>query len=211
MDLWKGAFSPIVKHVNSVGFIPIEDMTEEDWAWLDYGNLDPATKASIDRVIYEEGLDGFFIVKYDMHKVHGGKEKYYYPATAKQAEQFQAGEVRGTDFQSKADFTNGNESRPLQSIDSAVIMAYGFGIPLLIEIISYLYDRFEGKHYSEQVRLRQPLALTLVNYLFSLTSHEREELARQQGFQGKWPSDKVKQVKAILRLLRHFRRQQMAA
>lgn len=84
-EIWKGAFLPTFrKHVLSVTFIPIDEMTSEDWKIFDYGALRPSARENVDRLIVSGRMDGFYVVDIDMHNgkdkpEHGGKPTYYHP------------------------------------------------------------------------------------------------------------------------------------
>lgn len=82
MDIWKGAFAPWRKHIQTTKYVSLEDMTREDWIILDYPNLRPIPKQRIEKQAIEGLLCGFNKVEVDMHKatVHGGKPIYFWPA-----------------------------------------------------------------------------------------------------------------------------------
>ena len=88
MNIWKGAFAPMVKHVISVRYVSVASMSPEDWDVLDYDVLRPSARVNLDQSILDGSLTGFFMVDIDMHKAsrpHGGKARYFYPATKGQS------------------------------------------------------------------------------------------------------------------------------
>lgn len=75
---WGGKF--LRKHVATVEFIPLEEMDEQCWAILDYENLRDVPKRRLQSKAMRGEVCGFHRVGIDMHKVHGGKEQYFWPA-----------------------------------------------------------------------------------------------------------------------------------
>lgn len=119
-DFWKGAFLPVTKHVTSVDFKPIQEMTNEDWDILDWEALRPSAKDSLSTMIVSGTMVGFYVVNVDLHKAHrphGGKPRYYYPAATNKVSQEFVSELQAqTNFDADID-QEAIESKPSQRMD----------------------------------------------------------------------------------------------
>jgi hypothetical protein len=92
--MWDGKFLPMQKSVETVRFIPLLEMEEDDWRILEYERLRSVAKNRISSMIFEGTLIGFFRV--DVLNKAKAKPNYYWPGSAEMLKRFQ--ETRDHDF-----------------------------------------------------------------------------------------------------------------
>jgi hypothetical protein len=88
-SLFKGVL--LSKSIGTIRFVPLLEMTEDDWRTLDFEYIRDVAKNRIAEQIVERDLVGFFQVNIVEKAV--GKERYYMPATEQQAEKFARAET----------------------------------------------------------------------------------------------------------------------
>lgn len=139
---WNGTFLPTVgaflqKHIRSVEFRPLKEMTRADWDVLDWPNLRSVPRRRIQEDIVNGKLDGFHVVNIDMSKVHGGKERYFWPGTRGTVFEPGAGAFDGWDQEVKPLEQFEDEAKELEDLSedqlrSTLASDYGFDRTLMI-------------------------------------------------------------------------------
>lgn len=135
---WNGIFLPLVtqsnqlvKHVQSVTFRPLREMTSADWDVLDWPELRPVPRRRIQEEVINGTLEGFHLVDIDMHKVHGGKPRYLWPGREGQELDLGAGALEGWEkdvepLQQYEDEEAELDSRSQDELRSELAIRYGF-------------------------------------------------------------------------------------
>jgi hypothetical protein len=71
-----------------VSYIPVEDMTADDWRWLDFETIRLYAKNQIAELAFQGDLAGFFDVTF-IEKAHKAKPRYLYAASRRAAAEFE--------------------------------------------------------------------------------------------------------------------------
>ena len=82
---WGGSFVKR-KSVGTIRYIPLEEMTQDDWSWLDFDNTRTVAQARIAAEIIAGRLEGFFQVNL-INKA--AKDIYLWPANAAALQDFE--------------------------------------------------------------------------------------------------------------------------
>jgi len=115
---WAGAFSPgLTKTIASVSFVPLDEMTPEDWRILEYEALRETAQNRIAEAIVSGELEGFFHVNVTEKAKGKAKPHYYWPATRKAVERFK--ETNSADF-FRYEADTENTTRAVEKVDDII-------------------------------------------------------------------------------------------
>lgn len=137
-SFWKGAFLPVQKHVTSIQFTSLNQMTNDDWNVLDYEALRPEPKNRLADSIVNGELKGFYAVDVDLHKAksHGGKPKYFYPAKTAAGFESEYGEL---DFGSSVE--NDDDIEPSAGSRRMDDLMFWLGAYVTVETAQAIMDK----------------------------------------------------------------------
>lgn len=118
--MWNGIFSPtFTKSIGSVRFVPLVEMTSEDWRILEFEDLRPEAKNRIASQVVKGELLGFFHV--NVTTKAKAKPDYYWPANRAMLDEFNSS--KSSDF-FRHEVNGGIEGGTAKRLDSLMTKAF---------------------------------------------------------------------------------------